>query len=334
MDGICTLANDRVYDQLIALLNSIEAIYGQAMPVCVYPYDDNIEQITQEIAHRPSVQIYNNQESIQRWDEFARNIWDAHPTAQKQWLKVDQEKYHRFGTHRRYGAFDGPFDRFVYMDADTLLMSPLDTIFNQLNYHDWVVYDFQYTDLSHVYDEKSSKLTEIFSSEQLKTEIFCSGFYASKKDIFPQTLRESLLDKLRQGEAEILYSMAPDQTILNYMVMRSGISSCNLALDLPVDEKTGCCVTSNHFVARDNILYDRSNRLTYIHYIGISSKFFKQICAGHNIDFPYRDIFLHYRYLHEPEKRPNFTTKPKAYNAPPSLGKRILKKLGLVVGVK
>ncbi len=42
MDGICTLANDRVYDQLIALLNSIEVNGGKALPVCVYPYDDNI----------------------------------------------------------------------------------------------------------------------------------------------------------------------------------------------------------------------------------------------------------------------------------------------------
>ncbi|MCC5635571.1 sugar transferase [Nostoc sp. CHAB 5844] len=334
MDGICILANDRVYDQLIALLNSIEAIYGQEMPVCIYPYNDNIEQITQEIACRPYVQIYNNQESIQRWDEFARHIWDTHPTAQQHWLTFSQEKYHRFGTHRRYGAFDGPFDRFVYMDADTLLMSPLDKIFNQLNDHDWVVYDFQYTDLSHVYDEKSPKLTEIFSVERLKSEIFCSGFYASKKDIFPQAIRDSLLEKLRQGETEVLYDMAPDQTILNYMVMRSGLSSCNLAKRLPDDEKTGCCVTSNHFIAKDHILYDGNNRLTYLHYIGISSRFFKQVCEGNNIDFPYRDIFLHYRYLKEPEKHPVYTTKPKAYNAPPSLSKRILKKLGLAVGNK
>ncbi|MBD2449234.1 sugar transferase [Nostoc sp. FACHB-152] len=330
MDGICTLANDRVYDQVIALLNSIEAIYGQEMPVCIYPYDDNTAQITAEIARRPQVQIYNNQESIQRWDEFARTIWDIHPTAQQNWLKIGRDKYHRFGTHRRYGAFDGPFERFVYMDADTLLMSPLDAIFNQLNNHDWIVYDFQYTDLTHVYNPDSPKLTEIFSQQRLETEIFCSGLYASKKDIFPQIIRESLLEKLTQGEAEILYPDAPDQTILNYMVMRSGISSYNFANHLSESEKTGCCVTSNHFEAHNNILYDRGNRLTYIHYIGLSSNIFRQICQGENIDFPYRDIFLHYRYLHEPEKRPQFKSKARAYNAPPSFSQRVLKKLGLV----
>ncbi|QSJ16328.1 sugar transferase [Nostoc sp. UHCC 0702] len=329
MDGICTLANDRVYDQLVALLNSIEAIYGREMPVCIYPYDDNTAQINAEIARRPHVQIYNNQESIQRWDEFVRNIWDAHPNAMKHWSTISKDKYYRVGTHRRYGAFDGPFDRFVYMDADTLLMSPLDKIFNQLNHNDWVVYDFQYTDLSHAYNISSSKLKEIFTEKQLQTEIFCSGFYGSKSGIFNSQIREFLLEKLRQGEAEILYDMAPDQTILNYMVMRSGISSYNFAHHLDESEKTGCCVTSNHFEAQNHILYDKNHRLTYIHYIGLSSNLFQQVCNGENIDFPYRDIFLHYRYLHEPEQRPKFTTKAKAYNAPPSLGTKILKKLGL-----
>ncbi|MFH7027681.1 MAG: Npun_R2821/Npun_R2822 family protein [Heteroscytonema crispum UTEX LB 1556] len=331
MDGICTLGNDQVYEQIVALLNSIEEIYGQEMPVCIYPYDDNTAKIAAEIAHRPNVQLYDNQASIEQWDEFVRNIWDAHPTAQKLWQQISTDKYYRVGTHRRFCAFDGPFDRFVYMDADTLLMSPLDSIFSQLNENDWVVYDFQFRDLSHVYNPASAKLAELFTAEELHNEIFCSGFYGSKKNLFPAERRDWLLDKLRQGEAEVLYHMAPDQTILNYMVMRSSISNYNFAHQLPESEITGCCVTSSHFEARNNILYDRGNRLTYIHYIGVSSRFFNQLCAGENIDFPYRELFLHYRYLHEPEKRPKFTTKPKAYNAKPSLAKRVFKKLGLAV---
>lgn len=330
MDGICTLGNDYVFDQIIALLNSIEAIYGQKMPVCIYPYDDNTEKIAAEIVHRPHVTLYDNQDSIQKWDKFVKDIWDTHPTAQTHWQQIGSSKYHRVGTHRRYCAFDAPFDRFVYMDADTVLMSPLDHIFNQLNDHDWVVYDFQFKDISHVYSLSSLKLKELFTPQRLETEIFCSGFYGSKKDIFPDHNREIILDWLRQGEAEVLYDMAPDQTILNYMVMRLGLSNYNFAVNLPTNQITGCAVTSLHFENKDNILYDKGNRLTYLHYIGLSSKLFSQVCTGENIDFPYRDIFLHYRYLYTPEQKPKFTTKPKAYNAPPSLGTKILKKLGLV----
>ncbi|MCP6762695.1 MAG: sugar transferase [Fischerella sp. CENA71] len=333
MNGICTLANDRVYDQLIALLNSIEAIYGQQISVCVYPYDDNTEQIAAEIACRPNVQLYNNQYSIQKWDEFVYNIWDAHPTAKKNWWEVSGDKYYRVGTHRRFCAFDGPFNHFVYMDADTLLMSQLDKIFAQLNQSDWVVYDFQYKDLSHVYNVSSAKLREIFTPEQLQTKIFCSGFYASKKNIFDSQRQEYFLEKLRQGEVAILYDMAPDQTILNYMVMRSGIYIYNFAHHLPENEISGCCVTSPHFEEKNHVLYDHNTRLTYLHYIGLSSKIFNRVCNGENIDFPYRDLFLHYRYLHQPEQQPKFTNPAKAYNTSPSLTTRILRKLGIKVEV-
>ena len=330
MDGICTLANDYVYDQLIALLNSIEAILGPDMPVCIYPYDDKTEKIAALIAKRPNVQLYQDKESIQRWDEFVRNVWDTHPTALQRWSKVTNEPYHRVGTHRRYGAFDGPFDRFIYMDADTLLIGPVSPIFERLNHNDWVVYDFQYTDPSHVYELSSPKLTELFPPERIQSEIFCSGFYGSKKGIFDKDRRDWLLAKLREGEAEVLYSMAPDQTILNYMVMRLGISNYNLALQLPPNQKTGCCVTSPHFEALDNILYDKGQRLTYLHYIGLSSSLFTRLCSGENLDFPYRDIFLHYRYLYEPSQRPVFTDSPKSYQPPtPTFWQKVTSKLGL-----
>jgi len=37
--GIYTLANDAAYDQLVALLNSIEANVSRDIPLCVIPYD-------------------------------------------------------------------------------------------------------------------------------------------------------------------------------------------------------------------------------------------------------------------------------------------------------
>jgi len=330
MDGICTLANDRIYDQLIALLNSIEVNGGKDLPVCVYPYDDNIERIRAEIAQRPNVQLFDNRDVIDLWDNFAKSAWEPHPTAKERWLKAGSRGYHRFGTHRRYCAFDGPFDRFIYMDGDTLLMSTLDRVFAQLDNYDCVVYDFQHKDITHVYEVTSPKLLEIFSQERLNQEIFCSGFYGSKKGLFDGERRNWLIEQLRAGEAEILYPMAPDQTIVNYMMMRSNFSIYNLALQLPKEERTGCCVTSPHFQALDNILYDQGNRLTYLHYIGLSSSLFTRLCSGENLDFPYRDIFLHYRYLYQPSQRPIFTGSPKPYQPPtPTFWQKVTRKLGV-----
>jgi hypothetical protein len=328
MDGICTLGNDRVYDQIIALLNSIEVMMGD-IPVCIYPYDDNTAKLAEEVATRPNVQLYNHTDSIAKWDRFVRQVWDLHPTAKDRWQAAESTGYHRVGTHRRYGAFDGPFDRYLYMDADTLLMSPVHHIFDLLDFHDCIVYDFQYKDPTHVYEVNSPKLERVFPTERVEREIFCSGFYASKKNLFLDTDLEALLSYLKAGEAEILYPMAPDQTLVNYMMMRSGKSVYNLAFNLPQNQKTGCCITSTHFQEQDHILYDKDRRLTYLHYIGLSSSIIARVCQGENLDFPYRDLFLYYRYLHEPEKRPKFTGKLKLYNDTPSYLNRVLRTLGI-----
>lgn len=329
MNGICTLANDIVFDQVVALLNSIEAIYDNKMPVCIYPYDDRIDKLRDEIAHRPQVQLYDDSVSMKRWDDFAKAVWDTHPTAKERWQKAGSDGYHRFGTHRRYCAFDGPFERFIYMDADTILMSPLDSIFARLEDDDFIVYDFQHKDPTHVYEVDSPKLNQVFSAKRIKDEIFCSGFFASKKDLFTEEKRNWLLEKLKEGESEIIYPMAVDQPLLNYMTMRCDVKMNNLAFTLPKEKITGCCVTSSHFENKNNILYDKGNQLTYIHYIGISSQVFRKVCEGENIDFPYRDIFLHYRYYHNPEKSPQFNQKAVYYQQKPNLKEKILKKLGL-----
>jgi hypothetical protein len=330
MDGICTLANDAVYDQLVALLNSIEAVQGKDIPVCVYPYNDRVEKITAEIDRRSNVQLYKDLASMQRWDDFFKAVWDAHPHAHQRRLEKGFVPYYRFGHQRYFCAFDGPFDRFVYLDADTLLMNRVEPIFEKLEDHDIVVYDFQYKDPGHVYDLTSPKLTELFTPERLESEIFCSGLFASRKNLYSPEQLNRLLSKLRNGEAEVLYIWAADQPILNYMAMRSNLNIYNFALNLPAENLTGCCVTSSHFEEQNGILFDRGNRLTYLHYIGISSKIFNRLCQGENIDFPYRDLFLHYRYLHEPEKRPEFKGKSKAYNQPQSLTDRVLKKFKIV----
>jgi hypothetical protein len=326
--GICTLANDRVFDQAIALINSIAEVMGPDFPVCIFPYDDRCDRLKAAIRDRPNVQIFQDQDVIDYWDHEVRRVWDACPEAKKQWAEITSEPYHRFGAHRRLGAFSGPFDRFLYMDADTLLLKDVTPIFEQLDHHDWIVYDFQHRDVSHVYNCKSEKLSQVVTPQHIDREIFCSGFYAAKRGTFSQAQLDDCLSQLQAGENEILYWQSADQTVLNYWVMRSKLAVYNYALELPSSEVTGCCVTSDHFEVRGDKLFDRGNPLTYLHYIGLSSSLFSRLCEGENLDFPYRDVFLHYRYLHESSARPPLVGKPRPYNAR-SLTDRIFTKLCL-----
>ena len=320
-NGIYILANDVVYDQLIALLNSIGVNAGNSLPICILPYDNRLDKVRHEIQTRDNVFLFEDQACLDRWETFAKEIWKTHPIARTSWQKNGALDVYRLGMHRRFCAFEGVFENFIYLDADILVLNSLEPIFQQLNQFDCVVYDFQHKDPAHVYNVGSEKLLKTFTQDRISSEIFCAGLYGSKQGIFSQEALDQLLKNLSHGEADFLYLNAPDQTIVNYMMMRSQRSIYNFALELPAEQSTGCCVTSPHFKQRENLLYDRGNRLTYLHYIGLASSLFSQLCAGKPIDFPYQDIFLHYRYLHEPENRPVLTNR---------FIDRILRKLQLV----
>ncbi|MDJ1172842.1 Npun_R2821/Npun_R2822 family protein [Roseofilum capinflatum] len=330
-NGIYTLANDVVYDQVVALLNSIEVNLSPEFPVWIIPYDNRLDKIKDLVKSRNNVELLSDEAILSRWEDFAYEIWKRHPSALANWQSRGIEGVNRLGMHRRFCAFDedSPLEKFIYCDGDVLVLNQLDFVFDRIKDQEFVVYDFQYKDLTHVYNIHSEKVGKIFPQERLSSEIFCAGFYGSKRGLFPQETREWLLQQLESGEAEILYPNGPDQSILNYMTMRSDRPAYNFSLQLPKEQTTGCSVTSPHFEQRGHLLYDKGVQLTYLHYIGISSKVFTRLCAGENIDFPYRDIFLHYRYLHDPENRPQFVGKPKPYNAPPTFIDKVLRKLGM-----
>ena len=320
-NGVYILANDVVFDQLIALINSLEKNVSKELPICVVPYDDNTQRARTATQPYPQVQWFDDDAILSKWERFATQIWQMHPTAFENWAKRGVSGVNRLGMHRRFCCFDGPFEKFIYLDADILAMSSFDLLFNSLDRCDFVTYDFQYKDLSHVYDVNAGSLTRVFERDRLQTEIFCAGLYASKKGVFTDKMLADLLSHLKFGDAEILYPNGPDQSILNYMVMKSGISATNLARTLPAEKRTGCCVTSDHFQESNYLLFDYEEQLTYLHYIGVGSQFFRRVCEGENVLFPYRDLFLYYRYLSEPTAC-SLPTGPSVHYKQPAYSKR------------
>ncbi|AUB40359.1 Lipopolysaccharide biosynthesis protein, LPS:glycosyltransferase [Nostoc flagelliforme CCNUN1] len=303
IDGIYILANDVVYDQLVALLNSTEANAGREIPVCIIPYNEQLDKVKAEIASRNNITLFENYDSIAYWDDFATQIWKNYPRAQKTWRGWGFPELYRLPMHRKLCGLDGPFDRFIYFDADTLLMGPVDYVYEKLDAYDWVVNDFQYkSDLKFVFDGSSEQMQQVFNSDNLQSKVFCAGWFATKKNIFSPAIRAELLDKLIAGEAEVMCCLGPDQSLFNYMVLRSKIPYYNFAFH---DCKHS---TGNHWSSQfdvvDNMLYDQGRRLTYLHYMSINSSNFTQLCAGEDVNIPYRDVFLHYRYLKSPEQRP------------------------------
>jgi len=305
-NGIYTLANDFVYDQLVALLNSIEANVAAEVPVCVIPYNDQLDKVRAEVATRSNVTLFDDTESISRWENFAIQAWKSHEKAQQVWQARGASEASRLSRHRKFCCFDGPFERFIYFDADTLSMGSIDHVFQKLDEYDWVTNDFQYkSQLHHIFDYPEPELLKLFSAVVLKSHIFCSGWFASKKGVFNSTRIADLLEKLQSGEANILSLRCIDQPLLNYLVLRSGIPYFNYAFH--GDEATGSH-WSSQFEDRNHVLYDRGKPITYLHYMSVGSEKFTQLCKGEDVEIPYQDLFLHYRYLKTPQARPKLVS--------------------------
>jgi hypothetical protein len=327
--GIYTLANDPVLEWLIAFLNAAGRNAGD-VPVCVIPYDDRIDAVRHEVAGRPGVTLFDDAAALARADDFARRVWALHPTAMRDWgTKFGPGTVHRLGMHRKLCALDGSFDRFVFLDADVLVLRPLDFLLEALGAADVAVYDDQYNGLSHVFDVERPRLRELFDDERLRTQVFCAGIFAARRGLFADADRERTLATLRDGDAEILYPWGPDQSLLNYMVLRLGRRVHNGYLALPPEARAETCVTCPRLEARDDALFDRGVALPFVHYIGVPITAFDAVRAGRNVVFPYRDFFLRYRWLHDPGARPALSGPPEPYWRPPGRVERWLRRLGL-----
>lgn len=302
-NGIYTLANDVVYDQLVALLNSIEANAGQDIPVCVIPYNDQMEKVKAEVESRSNVTIFDDKDAVAYWEDFATQAWKAHHRAQQVWKDRELPSVYRLAMHRKLCGISGEFDKFVYFDADTLLMSSLDAVYEKLDKYDWVANDFQYkSDIKYIFDRPQEQLLQVFDQEKLSSQIFCAGWFASKKEAFNSQDIDVLLDHLKSGEADVMALFGPDQSLFNYMVLRSNISFYNFAYH-GIETATGSHWSSK-FDEIDHVLYDKDQPITYIHYMSIPSSKFTQLCKGEDTDIPYKELFLHYRYLKSPNERP------------------------------
>lgn len=84
-------------------------------------------------------------------------------------------------------------------------MGSLTLIYDKLNDYDWVTYDFQYkSDLKYIFDQPLEQLVKVFPGEELKSNIFCAGWFASKKGVFLDVQLEQLLEGLKSGEADVM----------------------------------------------------------------------------------------------------------------------------------
>lgn len=312
--GIYTLANDAVYDQLVALLNSIEANVSSEIPVCVIPYDDRIEKVRQELKDRDNVTLYANQSAIERWEAFAREVWSHYPK-QARGRITSRSWLYQGHSIRKMSAFQGEFEKFVFYDADTLAMKPLDDVVEKLDRYDFVFDDWEHAKSRPV---ATLNLSEIeasgkYEEPEVRAKMHCSSFFGSKRGIFaPDELAGIKKRLLEEGEVSWINLWWSDNCLFNYLTLVCDRPIFNYTLSPKGEEITGNCADSDPLVNIDNKLYNQQGLkpIYRIHYMNFSAKEFARLSQGEAVDIPHRDVFLHYRFLKEPDRKPQELNPP------------------------
>ncbi|MEM1368890.1 MAG: Npun_R2821/Npun_R2822 family protein [Cyanobacteria bacterium P01_H01_bin.15] len=320
--GIYTLANDVVFDQLIALLNSIEKNVGSKLPICVIPYDDRLEKVKQGIAEYPQVSLFSDQTSLRRWDEFATEIWNAHPEesnptrTRPKWY-TGRPRWYRGKLQRKLCAFDGEFDVFAFYEADNLAMCSLERLFEKLETYDYVFDDWEHTkSLEHAaLDIPLMEKASFYTEEDIRPKLHCGSFWGSKKGFFsPDELQLYRKRLLEHREVEWINGNGfwDDVYLFNYLTFLSGRKQFNFTLSDKFSDKTGNIAGVDPFVQQNNVLFNEQGHkpIHRIHYMNYSSRDFARLCQGEDTKIRYQDVFLYYRYLHQPQIRPQTLHPP------------------------
>ncbi|MCH8506710.1 MAG: hypothetical protein LAT50_20695 [Ectothiorhodospiraceae bacterium] len=306
--GIYTLANDNFYDQLVALINSIHSNHDKNARICIIPYDSKIEKIKTLTSDK--VFLFDNLDFIEVLSDFALSVW----TDKRFKGKTKKAWFHYSNTIRKLCSFEGVFDEFVYVDCDSLVMSSLSDCFQKLNQYDCIFDDWEHNKQECFLSIEL--ITQKYGCDVTKVKQSChaSDFFASKKGRINREILQEIQSKLLQDE-EIYFIKEKgwwDEVYLfSYLTFFLDCRVFNYTMSTNPQERTGNIAGVDPFVEKDWVLYNAQGckPIRRIHYMGYPSKDFYYLCRGEDLALPHRDVFLHYRFLQEPEKAPKSLKK-------------------------
>lgn len=281
--GIYILANDRVIDNAIALLNSIR-VYDADSPIVMIPYNNQYQAIADIITKSYGVQIYEDLQLLENIDDLVKQT-------------CGDNLLDRPNLLRKLACWFGPFDEFLYIDTDIVVFEKIIENLNYLANNDFICCDYQYTGgIKQVF---TPQITEIFTEDELK-DVFNSGFWGSKKNLITQ---QDLQDTFTfcASHPEYFYVLNSDQTILNYLVLKRISRRFNIVREN--GKGPGNWAGSPHFKQEGNKLVDPkvNQPLKFVHWAGV------RLEPGGS----YWDIWEHYRYLNEPKPAQVASTQKK-----------------------
>lgn len=272
--GIYIVANDRVLDQSIALLNSIR-LHDPETPIVLIPYDDHYQQVAAVLTEQHRVQLFPDLALLETLSQRLHQIFG-------------DRFFDKPNKLRKQACWLGPFDEFLYIDTDIVVFEKIIDVLNNFDRCDFLCADYQHrSGIQNIFAPIVQE-QNIFTPTELQ-DVFNSGFWAAKKHLLPETdLYALCADCAAHPEYFDFSGKVSDQPILNYLVLKQIPRRLNLAHQ--AEPVPGNWAGSPQFVRQGDRLFDpqTGRSLQFLHWAGI------RIQPG----CPYWEIWQHYRNLH------------------------------------
>jgi hypothetical protein len=198
--GVYFLANDGIYDLAIAFLNSFRK-HNPDLALCLIPFDGNDRRI-RALRDSYSFTVFDDAGVLHRCDRIA-------------------QAFHGrvVGHYRKLAVWEGPFQEFVYLDTDTVVLRTLKFVFVMLAAHAFIAPHSEI--VSHRQWVWKDSIFSAGKLTQPQIEFAANtGFIASRKDALSLQEAEAKLPEALElaPHMELLCS---EQPLLNFLMVTS-----------------------------------------------------------------------------------------------------------------
>lgn len=294
--GVYFLANDKTLELSIAFLNSFRK-FNPDMPLCLIPYNSDCKGIT-GLSNKYNFSILTDDQVLNACDKISINFYG-----------------HISGSFRKLSLWNGPFDEFIYIDTDTVVLTNVEFSFKLLSDYDFITSHSSIPDIRKWVWKDSIYNANVLSEEQINYSAN-TGYIISHKKALPLTLVLKKLDAALKIK-DHMELWCGEQPFLNYLFVTSGkytsilsIFRKQYSLNLPLEkwaaQKFGITFRGKVYFPKNK------HQILLVHWAGvykptnfeiwIYKKLFKFFGIKKDIPkisffMPYKRLWKYYRYM-------------------------------------
>jgi len=297
--GVYFLANDAVLDLSIAFLNSFRK-FNPDIPLCLLPYNEDCEK-TYGFSRKYNFFIYPNNEVLIACDNISKNYFS-----------------YVSGNFRKLAMWEGPFEEFIYIDTDTVVLENVEFSYRFLSEYDFITSHSNIPSIRKFVWKDSIYSVNVLSQDQINYATNCGFITSHKKALSLSLVQQNLNTTLKIKDHMELGCV--EQPFLNYLFVTSGKYTSLLVLfftspfreEVAFEQWGG---RKDGVVKNGRIYFPNEKAPTFlIHWAGIYRPnnferwFFKKFLPSLGIKkempcisyfLPYRRLWKYYRYLNE-----------------------------------